>query len=89
MQTQLPHMAQLSSISNWGVTGERTDCVDPAAWLHYMCTISTAFTTMMEAVIDGGARLRIVLCNDGVVPANPFRTEHTRKLDAFYWSIID
>ena len=72
-----------------GVTGERTDCVDPAAWLYYMCTISTAFTTMMEAIIDGGARLRIALYNDGVVPGNPFRPEHARKLEAFYWSIID
>ena len=34
-----------------GVAGERTECVDPAAWLYYMCTISTASTTMMGAII--------------------------------------
>ena len=70
------------------VTGGRTECVGPAAWLYYMCTISTAFTTMMEAIVDGCARLRIVLYNDGLVPGNPFRQEHARKLETFYWSRI-
>ena len=71
-----------------GVANERVECVDPAAWLHYMCTISVAFTTMMESIIDGGARLRVMLYNDGVVPGNPFRPEHARKIETFYWSHV-
>ena len=69
----------------------KIECCHPSALLHYLCTISDSFADMCkQTVINAGdAPLRYVAYNDGVVPGNPFRPEKGRKVESWYWVIVD
>ena len=70
---------------------ERVECCDPAALLYYMCSISHTFADLCKHTVmaAGDNALRYVAYNDTVIPGNPFRPEKGRKVESFYWVIVD
>ena len=56
------------------------DVVNPFAFMHYLCSISTHFADMMHTCCKPGRPLRLVIYNDGMNPGNPFRPEKSGPL---------
>ena len=65
------------------------DVVNPFAFMHYLCSISTHFADMMHTCCKPGRPLRLVIYNDGMNPGNPFRPEKSRELLCYYWAFAD
>ena len=67
------------------------ECCHPAALLYYMCTISATFADLCKrtVMLAGDTPLRYIAYNDGVVPGNPFRPEKGRKVEAWYWVVVE
>lgn len=74
-------------ISKLVVEGTCIDIIDPAAYLHYMATLSPHFADMMYECLHDNPHTTYVMYNDGLCPGNPFRPDKARKLEAFYWCI--
>ena len=68
-----------------------TECCDPASLLYYMCSISVTFADICKQTVmnAGDMPLRYLVYQDGVVPGNPFRPEKGRKVEAWYWVVVD
>ena len=69
----------------------RFEYIDPAALLYYLCTVSDQFAEMIAETVNqsGGRCLKWVLYQDGVIPGNPFRPDKARKVEAWYWIIVE
>ena len=77
-------------VQTWDLgTGDRLECVNPCAWLYYMCIISASFRALMQSVCEVGKALRVVIYNDSLVPGNPFRPDKGRVVETFYWAFAD
>ncbi len=68
---------------------DRVECVDPCAWLYYMCLTSVAFRKLMQGIVRLGRPLRIVIYNGALIPGSPFRPDRGRVVETFYWCIAD
>ena len=66
----------------------------PLAMLWYMTRTSACFSAMVERTFDTrtptvGCPWGMVLYNDEVTPGNQLRQKHPRKLEGFYWSVLE
>ena len=75
-------------VKHFEIDDVRFEYICPCAWLYYMCTISSQFALLVKSSVATRAA-SFVLYNDGVVPGNPFRPDKARKVEAFYWSIVE
>ena len=63
--------------------------IHPMALMHYLTTISTSFSSIMDSCLEPGLPLRLILYIDEVCPGNPLRPEKSRTLQAIYWCFAD
>lgn len=77
-----------SLVKHFELDNVRFEYICPCAWLFYMCSISSQFALLLKISVAVGAA-SFVLYNDGVVPGNPFRPDKARKVEAFYWNIVE
>ena len=73
------------------VNGVNIPLVSPKALLHYLCSVSPDFASLLGSVASAShdRTLRLVLYADEVTPGNVLRPDAGRKFWAIYWTVCE
>ena len=73
------------------VNGVNIPFVSPKALLHYLCSVSPDFASLLGSVASAShdRTLRLVLYADEVTPGNVLRPDAGRKFWAIYWTVCE